>query len=134
VAIAVGLAAAPAFARVARSVALDVRSQPFIDASRAIGGSGTRILVRHLLPNAAAPLLAFAATQFGWVLLNGAALNFLGLGAPPGSPEWGASLADGRAYLRDAPWISAFPGLALTLTVLAANVLGDGIQETMRVR
>jgi len=132
VAVAVGLAAAPAYARVARSAALEVRAQPYVEAARAVGCSEWRILVRHVLPNAAAPLVAFAATQLGWVLLNGAALNFLGLGARPGTPEWGATLAEGRGYLRDAPWVSVFPGLALTLTVLAANLVGDGLQEALR--
>jgi ABC-type dipeptide/oligopeptide/nickel transport system permease subunit len=134
VAVAVGLAAAPAYARVARSAVLEVRVQPYVDAARAVGCSQGRIMMRHVLPNAAAPLLAFAATQLGWVLLNGAALNFLGLGVQPGTPEWGAMLADGRGYLRQAPWASTFPGLALTLTVLAANLVGDGIQEALRRR
>jgi ABC-type dipeptide/oligopeptide/nickel transport system permease subunit len=131
---AVGLAAAPAYARVTRGVALEVRTQPYVEAARAVGGTGWHILRRHVLPNAAGPLLAFAATQFGWVLLNGAALNFLGLGAPLGVPEWGAMLAEGRGYLRDAPWISAFPGLALTLTVLAVNLVSDGLQESLGPR
>lgn len=134
VAIAVGLAASSAYARVARSAVLEVRAQPYIEAARAVGCSEWRVLVYHILPNAAAPLVAFAATQLGWVLLNGAALNFLGLGAPPGTPEWGAMLAEGRGYLRDASWVSAFPGLALTLTVLAANLVGDGLQEALRPR
>jgi len=132
VAIAVGLAAAPAYARVARSAALEVRAQPYVEAARAVGCSEWRIMVRHILPNATASLVAFAATQLGWVLLNGAALNFLGLGVRPGAPEWGAMLAEGRGYLRDAPWISTFPGLALTLTVLAVNLLADRLQETLR--
>ena len=106
--------------------------QPYVEAARSVGCSEWRILLRHVLPNAAPTLMAFAATQFGWVLLNGAALNFLGLGAPPGAPEWGAMLADGRGYLRSAPWVSGFPGLALTLTVLAANLVGDGLQEALR--
>jgi peptide/nickel transport system permease protein len=134
VAVAVGLAAAPAYARVARSAVLEVRVQPYVEAARAVGCSEGRIIARHVLPNAAAPLLAFAATQLGWVLLNGAALNFLGLGVQPGTPEWGAMLADGRGYLRQAPWASTFPGLALTLTVLAANLVGDGLQEALRRR
>lgn len=134
VAVAVGIAAAPAYARVARSATLEVRAQPYVEAAQAVGCSEWRILIRHVLPNAAATLLAFAATQLGWVLLNGAALNFLGLGGPPGTPEWGATLADGRGYLRDAPWVSGFPGLALTLTVLAANLVGDGLQEALRPR
>lgn len=132
VTVAVGLAAAPAYARVARSAALEVRVQPYVEAARAIGCSEWRILITHVLPNAAAPLVAFAAAQLGWVLLNGAALHFLGLGASPGVPEWGTMLAEGRGYLRDAPWVSLFPGLALTLTVLAANLAGDGILETLR--
>lgn len=134
VAVAVGVAAAPAYARVARSGALEVRAQPYVDAARAVGCTEWRIMVRHVLPNVAVPLVAFAATQLGWVLLNGAALNFLGLGAPPGTPEWGAMLAEGRGYLRDGPWASAFPGLALNLTVLAANLIGDGLQEALRRR
>ena len=134
VAIAVGLAAAPAYARVARSAVLDVRTQPYIEAARAVGASEPRVVTRHVLPNVAAPLIAFAATQLGWVLLNGAALSFLGLGPPPGAPEWGAMLNEGRGYLRDAPWVSTFPGVALTLTVLAANLLGDGLQEALKPR
>ncbi len=133
VAVAVGLAAAPPYARVARSVALEVRAQPYIEAARATGVPPFRIALRHILPNAAPALIAFATTQLGWVLLNGAALNFLGLGVPPGTPEWGAMLAEGRAYLREAPWAGGFPGLALTLTVLAANLLGDGLQEALGV-
>jgi peptide/nickel transport system permease protein len=132
VAVAVGLAAAPPYARLTRSVAVEVRGQPYVEAARTIGCSAWRIALRYILPNAASSLVAFAATQLGWVLLNGAALNFLGLGAPPGTPEWGAMLAAGRGYLRDAPWASVFPGLALTLTVLAANLVGDGLQEAMR--
>ncbi len=134
VAVAVGLAAAPAYARVTRSAVLEVRVQPYVEAARSVGCSEWRIMLRHVLPNAAVSLLAFAATQLGWVLLNGAALNFLGLGVQPGTPEWGVMLADGRGYLRQAPWASTFPGLALTLTVLAANLLGDGLQEALRRR
>jgi ABC-type dipeptide/oligopeptide/nickel transport system permease subunit len=99
-----------------------------------LGSGPARILIHHILPNAAAPLIAFAATQLGWVLLNGAALNFLGLGVRPGTPEWGSMLNAGRGFLRDAPWVSGFPGLALTLTVLAANVLGDGLQRVVHPR
>jgi len=132
VAVAAGLAAAPAYARVARSAALEVRTQPYIEAARAIGASSFRILTRHILPNAAGTLLAFGAAQLGWVVLTGAALNFLGLGASPGTPEWGAMLADGRGYLRDAPWVSIFPGLALTFTVLAATLVGDRVLERLQ--
>jgi ABC-type dipeptide/oligopeptide/nickel transport system permease subunit len=133
VTLAVGLAAAPAYARIARSVAREMRIQPYIEAARAIGASPLRVAVRHVLPNAGPALVAFAGAQLGWILLTGAALSYLGLGAAPGTPEWGMMLADGRGYLRDAPWASVFPGLALTLTVLAANLLGDAWQ-TSQVR
>lgn len=133
VAVAVGLAAAPAYARVARSVALEIRAQPYIEAARAVGCSPARIAVRHVLANAAPSLVAFAGALLGWVLLTAGALNFLGLGAPPGTPEWGMMLADGRGYLRDAPWASGFPGLALALTVLAANLAADAWQEAIEV-
>lgn len=129
VAVAVGLAAAAPYARVARATAREIRAQPYIDAARAVGASPWRVIVRHILPNATPALVAFAATQLGWVLLNGAALNFLGLGVSPGTPEWGAMLAEGRAYLRDAPWAAIAPGVALTLTVLAANVIGDRLGQ-----
>jgi ABC-type dipeptide/oligopeptide/nickel transport system permease subunit len=130
VTVAVGLAAAPAFARIARSITRDVRVQPYIEAAHAIGARRLRVAVRHMLPNAAPALVAFAGAQLGWILLTAAALSFLGLGAAPGTPEWGMMLADGRGILRDAPWASLFPGLALTLTVLAANLLADAWQQS----
>ena len=131
VAIAVGLAAAFPYARVARGVTLEIRSQPYVEAAYATGCGPWRIATRYILLNAAPTLITFAATQLGWVLLNSAALNFLGLGAALGTPEWGAMLAEGRGYLREAPWASIFPGIALTLTVLATNLLGDGLQEAL---
>ena len=134
VAIAVGGAAAPAYARVARRAVIEVRVEPYIEAATVAGGGAWHVLRRHVLPNAAGSLLAFGATQLGWVLLNGAALNFLGLGAAPGTPEWGAMISEGRAHLRNAPWVSTLPGLTLTLTVVATNLLGDGIQESLRPR
>jgi peptide/nickel transport system permease protein len=129
VTIAAGLVAAPAYARVARSVAHEVRVQPYVETARSTGCSPWRIATHHILPNAAPALVAFAGAQLGWILLTVGALNFLGLGAAPGSPEWGMMLADGRGYLRQAPWASIFPGLALTLTVLAANLLGDAWEQ-----
>jgi len=134
VAIAVGLASAPAYARLTRSVTVGVREQPYIEAAQAVGCTTGRIALHHVLPNAAPSLIAYAATRLGRVLLHGAAFNFLGLGVRPGTPEWGVMLAEGQRYLRDALWISASPGLALTLTVLAATLLGDGLQETLRAR
>ncbi|TET53790.1 MAG: ABC transporter permease [Anaerolineales bacterium] len=134
VSLAVGLAAAPAYASVARAAAADVRARPYVEAAESLGGGRWHILRRHILPNAAGPLLAFGASQLGWVLLNGAALHFLGLGAPLGTPDWGAMIAEGRLYLEDAPWVGAFPGLALTTTVLAANLLADKVREALTPR
>jgi ABC-type dipeptide/oligopeptide/nickel transport system permease subunit len=131
VAVAVGLAAAFPYARVARSVTWEIRGKPYVEAARAIGCGPWRIAVRYILLNATPSLITFATTQMGWVLLNSAALNFLGLGVPLGTPEWGAMLAEGRGYLREAPWASFFPGMVLTLTVLATNLLGDGLQEAL---
>lgn len=127
--IAVGVAGAPGYARVARAAALEVRNQPYVQAAAALGASDLRLLVRHILPNALGPLLAFATVQLGWSLLNAAALSFLGLAGPPARPEWGHLLADGREHLVEAPWLSLASGLALTLTVLAANLIGDGLRE-----
>lgn len=132
ISIAVGLAAVPAYARMAYSIAKEVQTQPYVEAAQSVGCTPWRILFRHILPNAAPSLITYAATRLGRILLHGAAFNFLGLGVRPGAPEWGMLLAGGQRYLRDAPWISTCPGLALTLTVLAANLVGDGLQETLR--
>jgi peptide/nickel transport system permease protein len=128
-AIAVGVAGVPAFTRVVRSAVLAVRSEPYIEAAQSLGGSNARIILRHILPNALGSIIAFATVQFGWAILNASAMSFLGLGESPSIPEWGAMLNLGRGYLRDAPWTSAAPGLAITLTVLAVNVLGDALQK-----
>lgn len=128
VTVAVGLAAAAPYARIVRTTARAIRAQPYIDAAVAVGASPLRIALRHVLPNAIPALAAYAAVQFGQVLLHGASLNYMGLGGPPGTPEWGTMLAAGRDYLRVAPWAATFPGLILTFTVLAVNLLGDRIQ------
>jgi ABC-type dipeptide/oligopeptide/nickel transport system permease subunit len=106
-----------------------VRSEPYIEAAQSLGGSSARIIIRHILPNALGSIIAFATVQFGWSILNASAMSFLGLGESPSVPEWGAMLNLGRGYLRDAPWASAAPGFAITLTVLAMNVLGDALQK-----
>jgi ABC-type dipeptide/oligopeptide/nickel transport system permease subunit len=128
-AVAVGVAGVPAFTRVVRSAVLAVRSEPYIEAAQSLGGSSARIIIRHILPNALGSIIAFATVQFGWSILNASAMSFLGLGESPSVPEWGAMLNLGRGYLRDAPWASAAPGFAITLTVLAMNVLGDALQK-----
>ena len=133
-ALAVGLAGIPRFARVMRSDALRIKSRPYIEAARAMGCSTFRIVWRHLFPNVADSLLVLAALELGYALLNISGLSFLGLGAQPPSPEWGLMLAEGRGLLRTAPWVAIFPGLAITLTVLALNLLTDAIQDRIALR
>jgi len=128
-AVAVGLAGAPAFSRVVRSAVLSVRGEVYVDAARSVGCRNGRIILRHILPNVLGPIIAFATVQFGWAILNASAMSFLGLGETPSVPEWGAMLNLGRGYLRNAPWVSAAPGLAITFTVLTVNLLGDSLQE-----
>lgn len=124
-AVAVGIASIPTYARLVRSLVLTLRTAPFVEAAIALGGSTPHILARHLLPAVIAPLLALVTIDFGRMIISVAALGFLGLGAAPPTPEWGLMLYEGRAYLATAPWASAYPGLAITLTVLAVTILGD---------
>jgi len=126
-AVAVGVASIPGYARLVRSLVLTLRSAPFIEAAVALGGAAPHILARHLLPAVLSPLLALATLDFGRAIISVAALGFLGLGAAPPTPEWGLMLFEGRGYLATAPWASAFPGLAITLTVLAVTTLGDAL-------
>jgi peptide/nickel transport system permease protein len=128
-ALAVGLAGIPRFARVMRAGALLVRSEPYMDAAHVIGCRPVRIVLRHLAPNVLDTLIVLGSLELGYALLNIGALSFLGLGAQAPAPEWGLMLTEGRAYLRSAPWISAFPGLAITLSVLAFNLLGDALRD-----
>ena len=128
-AMAVGLAGVPVYGRVVRSAVLSVRSEAFVEAARSVGCRNRRILSRHILPNILGSIIAFAAVQFGWAILNSSALSFLGLGESPTVPEWGAMLNLGRGYLRSAPWVSTVPGLAIAVTVLAVNILGDALQR-----
>jgi len=128
-AVAVGLAGAPVFSRVVRSAVLSVRGELYVEAAQAVGCRNGRIITRHILPNILGSVIAFAPVQFGWAILNASALSFLGLGESPSLPEWGAMLNLGRGYLRGALWVSVAPGLAITLTVLSVNVLGDALQQ-----
>jgi ABC-type dipeptide/oligopeptide/nickel transport system permease subunit len=130
-ALAVGLAGIPRFARVVRAGALGMRSEPFIEAARAVGCRPGRILLRHVAPNVQGIVIPLSALELGYALLNIGALSFLGLGAQPPTPEWGAMLAEGRVLLRHAPWIVTAPGLAITLSVLAFNFLGDALRDAL---
>ncbi|MER5717872.1 ABC transporter permease [Streptomyces sp. NPDC002132] len=121
VAVAVGVASVASFARVARAEVLRVRQAVFVEASRASGARWYSVLGRHVLPNAAGPVIVLATLDFGSSILAVSALSFLGYGAPPPAPEWGTLISDGRNYLANAWWLTALPGLAIAATVLATN-------------
>ena len=131
VALAAGLAGIPMVARVVRSAALVVCRQTFIEAARALGACDTTILRRHIWPNVAGTALVAVTLQMGWAILDVSALSFLGLGPPLGTPEWGTMLNEARIVLRDAPWAALAPGLALALTVLTVNLLGDTLRDAL---
>jgi ABC-type dipeptide/oligopeptide/nickel transport system permease subunit len=117
--------------RVIRSVAISVREMPFVEAGRAAGASQLRVMTRHVLPQCVAPYLVLATTHLGVAIVIEAALGFLGVGVPPPTPTWGNMLADAITGLVPHWWLVLFPGLAITVTVLAFNLLGDGIRDTL---
>jgi peptide/nickel transport system permease protein len=123
VAVAVGVASVPTFVRVARNEVLRWRTSAFVEAARLSGVGTGRILARHILPHALSPLAGLAVLEFGTALLSVSALSFLGLGAPPPTPEWGLLVADGRSYLASAWWLTTLPGLVIAVTVIAVNHL-----------
>ena len=120
--------------RVIRSVALSVREMPYVEAGRASGASALRIMALHVLPQCIAPYLVLATTHLGAAIVIEAALGFLGVGVPPPTPTWGNMLADSITALVPPWWLAFFPGLAITVTVLAFNLLGDGIRDTLDPR
>ncbi|MBC7637687.1 MAG: ABC transporter permease [Acetobacteraceae bacterium] len=124
-ALAVGISGIPRFARITRAAALPLVARDFVEAARSVGAGHGRIVLRHLLPNLAPILIVIATLDLGGAVLFTATLSFLGLGAQPPTPEWGAMLDAGREYVRYAPWTMIFPGLALFLTVMAVNLVGD---------
>jgi peptide/nickel transport system permease protein len=132
--IAVGIAAIPFYARVAYSVTLVERNRAYFDAAYVAGAGHLRLIFRHLLPNIIPPLIVVATLGVSSAVLAAAGLSFLGLGAQPPSPEWGAMLSAGRDYFNQAPWIMIYPGVAIMITVLAFNLLGDGIREALDPR
>jgi len=132
--IAVGVAAIPTYARLTRGSVLTTKENLYIDAARVIGVPNHRILARHIMPNVVAPLIVAATLGVGAAILSAAALSFLGLGSQPPTPEWGRMLSEGRRFLSSAWWISTFPGFAIMLTVLAINMIGDGLRDTLDPR
>ena len=124
----------PRLARLVRSVVLSLREMQFVEAAQAIGNSNPRVLWRHILPNCLSPLIVQASFIFAEAVLGEATLSFLGAGAPPEIPSWGGMLNDSKSILRQAPWAMLFPGAALTLTVFALNLLGDGLRDFLDPR
>jgi len=129
--LAVGIATIPLFSRVTRASVLAVVARPYVRAALAMGGTDRHIIRRHVLPNIAGPLVVLTAITVAGAILVGSALSFLGLGAPPPSPEWGVMLNDARAYIQHGWWLTVMPGLAIALTVLALNLLGDGLRDIL---
>ena len=132
--VAVAISSIPGFTRVVRGSVLAEKSRDYIMAARALGCGSARVMVRHLLPNIAAPIFVLATLRAGQTILITASLSFLGMGAQPPTPEWGLMLSLGRAYIRVAWWLTFFPGLAIAMTVLALNLLGDGLRDTLDPR
>jgi peptide/nickel transport system permease protein len=132
--IAVGIAWIPYYTRMVRGSVLETREQMYIEAARVLGISGRRMMFGHILPNVVAPIIVMSSMGIGGAILTGAALSFLGLGPQSPTPEWGVILADGRQFIRVATWIGLFPGLAIAITVLAANLLGDGLRDLLDPR
>jgi peptide/nickel transport system permease protein len=119
------------YARTVRASVLAVKHNEYIHAAHALGANGTRIVLRHVLPNVMAPIIVVATVQLATMLLLESGLSFLGLGIQPPTPSWGKMLAEGRDYLSNAWWLSTMPGIAISLAVLGANLLGDGVRDLL---
>jgi peptide/nickel transport system permease protein len=132
--IAVAAVSWPGYARLLRAQVLAVKNLEFVDAARSLGASTSRIAWRHLLPNTIAPLLVQASFDIGSSILVAAGLSFIGFGAQPPTPEWGAMVSDTRNFINEAPWASSAPAVAILLTVLAFNLLGDGLRDILDPR
>jgi ABC-type dipeptide/oligopeptide/nickel transport system permease subunit len=132
--VAIGIVGWAGLARLVRSQTLVVRELAFVQAARALGMNDARLLTRHVLPNTLAPAIIAVTLGMAGAILLEAALSFIGLGAQPPTPSWGSMISDGRDFLRTAPWISVFPGLAIGLVVLGFNLFGDGLRDAMDPR
>ncbi|MCD4712198.1 MAG: ABC transporter permease [Clostridiales bacterium] len=132
--IAVGVGSIPSYARIVRASVLSLRDQEFIEAARAVGASDTRLILKHIIPNSLAPLIVQSTIGVAGAILSAAGLGFIGLGIQPPLAEWGAMLNSGRQYIRDYPHMTAFPGLAIMVTIFALNLLGDGLRDALDPR
>ncbi|MBW2146229.1 MAG: ABC transporter permease [Deltaproteobacteria bacterium] len=132
--IAIGVYSIPTFARVVRGSVLAVKEIEYVEAARAIGQSNVLIIFSHILPNCVGPVLVLSTLRIATAILTGAGLSFLGLGPQPPTPEWGAMLSSGRTYLRIAPWVATYPGLAIMFVVFGFNIFGDGLRDALDPR
>jgi len=132
--IAIGIVYAPQFGRVARAPVLSLRERDFVTAARAVGAGDLWLVRRHILPNMTAPIVVQATVAFSTAILTEATLSYLGLGTQPPTPSWGTMLNAGKQVLLLAPWTSIFPGLAIAMTVLGFNLLGDGLRDALDPR
>jgi peptide/nickel transport system permease protein len=129
--LAIGLSSMPTFARIVRAAVFGIRDEEFVEAARAMGSRNRIIILSDILPNCMAPIIVQATLRVATSILSTASLSFIGLGIQPPAPEWGAMLAGGRAYLRNAWHLVFFPGLAIMITILALNLLGDGLRDAL---
>lgn len=129
--ISVGVTSIPQFVRTTRAAVLTVTGQEYIESARAIGESETKIIFKHILPNCLSPIIVRVTLRVSSAIISASSLSFLGLGVPAPSPEWGSMLSSGRAYLRGYSYMTLFPGLAIMITVLAFNMVGDGLRDAM---
>ena len=129
--LAIALVTWPKYARLARSLVMKIRHRDYVDAAIVTGSRTFYMLYRYMLPNALPTLVITAATDIGSMMLELSALSFLGFGAVPPTPEWGLMLSEGRAYMQSAPWLMVFPGLAIFVTVVVFNMLGDSLRDIL---
>ncbi len=132
--IAVGIASVPTYVRLVRGSVLSVKENMYLEAARVMGCSTMRLMFRHVLPNVGAPIIVLSSLGMGTAILSAAGLSFLGLGAQPPTPEWGAAVSEGRDVLDSAWWVSTFPSLAIMFAVLSVNLLGDGLRDALDPR
>ncbi len=132
--VAVGIGGVPMFTRVVHGTVLSTKGNDYVEASRGLGCGSGRIVFRHILPNITAPIIVLATLQVGTAIFLTSSLSFIGLGAQPPQPEWGAMVSRGRHALSHAMWMSTFPGIAVAMTVVALNVLGDGLRDLLDPR
>ncbi len=132
--VAVGISSIPIYARIVKASVISIKEQEFIEAARAVGARDFRIIFKHVLPNAMAPIIVQGTIGVAIAILSAAGLSFIGLGIQPPTPEWGAMLSGGRMFIRTAPHIATFPGIAIMITIFALNLLGDGLRDALDPR